>query len=104
MYDILSLPFNGNMVHCFSCIMYNIFLPDIFSDQAQGVSAWGVAGGVAATAILALCCIVFAAVYLHKRKQPAPNVHKTRYGLISHLNPGQYTRMLTISLFYSGVV
>ena len=76
----------------------------IFSDQARGVSAGGVAGGVAATAILVLCCIVFVAVYLHKRKQPAPNVHKTRYGLISHLNPGQYTRMLTISLFYSGVV
>ena len=54
----------------------------IFSDQARGVSAGGVAGGVAATAILVLCCIVFVAVYLHKRKQPAPNVDKTRYGLI----------------------
>ena len=56
-----------------------------FSDQAQGVSAGviagGVAGGVAATAILVLCCIVFVAVYLYKRKQPAPNVDKARYDL-----------------------
>ena len=63
------------MVHRFSCIM---FLPDIFSGQARGVSAGGVVGGVAATAILVLCCIVLVAVYLHKRKQPAPNVDKTR--------------------------
>ena len=40
------------------------------------------AGGVAATAIHVLCCIVLVAVYLHKRKQPAPNVDKTRYDLI----------------------
>ena len=39
-------------------------------------------GGVAAAAILVLCCIVFVAVYLHKRKQPAPNLDKTRYDLM----------------------
>ena len=53
--------------------------------QTQGVSAGvitgGVAGGVAATAVLVLCCIVFAVVYLHKRKQPTLNV-ETRYDLI----------------------
>ena len=65
-------------------IMCNTFYN--FSIQAQGVSAGvfagGVAGGVAATAILVLCCIALVAVYLYKRKQPAPNADKNRYGLI----------------------
>ena len=40
-------------------------------------------GGVAATAVLVLCCVVFAVVYnLRKRKQPALNVDETRYDLI----------------------
>jgi len=70
-----------------------------------------VAGGVAATAILVLCCIVFVAVYLHKRKQPAPNVDKTRYDLnrlelnYTTMKYNHYldNRMLPISLFYSDV-
>ena len=39
-------------------------------------------GGVAATAVLVLCCVVFVVGYLHKRKQPALNVDETRYDLI----------------------
>ena len=51
----------------FSSIMNNTFLPVNFPDQ--GVSAGVIAGGVAATAVLVLCCIVFAVVYLRNRKQ-----------------------------------
>ena len=77
------------------CIMYT-FLPA--GVQAQGVSAGviagGVAGGVAATAILVLCCIIFAVVCLRKRKQPALNVDETRYDLIGLvLSQLSYTRI-----------
>ena len=48
---------------------------------SAGVIAGGVAGGVAATAVLVLCCIVFAVMYLRKRKGHALNV-ETRYDLI----------------------
>ena len=43
------------------------FLPVNFSDR--GVPVGVIAGGVAATAVLVLCCIVFVVVYLRKRKQ-----------------------------------
>ena len=62
-----------------------------FSNQAQrvsaGVIAGGVTGGVTATAVLVLCCIVFAVVYIHKRKHPAFNADKTRYDLIRLISP-----------------
>ena len=48
---------------------------------STGVIVGGVAGGVAATAVLVLCCVVFAVMYLHKRKGHALNV-ETRYDLI----------------------
>ena len=59
------------------------FLPAGVQTQEvfTGVIAGGVAGGVAATAVLVLCCVVFAVVYLRKRKGHALNV-ETRYDLI----------------------
>ena len=66
----------GSLTYYVSCKAhsYLTFLVHVFNFSDRGVSAGviagGVAGGVTATAVLVLCCIVFAVVYLRKKKQP----------------------------------